>query len=76
MCRIWEKNACLDLVRARMEHGLISALRWKRKDSRLRQFLNCHKYFRIVRIARNTGVAVTRACSRASAAENPMLHVE
>ena len=71
----WEKNAYLNLVRARMER-LISALRWKRKDSRLRQFLNCHKYFKIVRIARNTGVAVTRACSRASAAENPMLHVE
>ena len=71
----WEKNAYLNLVRARMER-LISALRWKRKDSGLRQFLNCHKYFKIVRIARNTGVAVTRACSRASAAENPMLHVE
>ena len=42
----WKKNACLDLVRARMEHGLISALRWKRKDSRLRRFLNCHKHFK------------------------------
>ena len=31
---------------------------------------------RMVRIARNTDVAVTRACSRASAAENLMLHVE
>ena len=31
---------------------------------------------RMVRIARNTGVAVTRACSRASAAENSTLHVE
>ena len=30
----------------------------------------------MVRIARNTGVAVARACSRASAAENPMLHIE
>ena len=30
----------------------------------------------MVRIARNTGVAVTRACSRKSAAENPMFHVE
>ena len=42
----WEKNTCLKLVRARMQHGLISALRWKRKDSRLRRFLNCHKYFK------------------------------
>ena len=41
----WEKNAYLNLVRARMER-LISALRWKRKDSRLKQFLNCHKYFK------------------------------
>ena len=41
----WEKNAYLNLVRARMER-LISALRWKRKDSLLRQFLNCHKYFK------------------------------
>ena len=31
---------------------------------------------RIIRIVRNTGVAVTRACSRASAEENPMLYVE
>ena len=31
---------------------------------------------RIIRIARNTGVAVTRACSRAIAGENYMLHVE
>ena len=31
---------------------------------------------RIVRIARNTGVAVRRACSRLGAAENPMLHDE
>ena len=31
---------------------------------------------RIIRIVCNTGVAVTRACSRASAEENPMLHVE
>ena len=31
---------------------------------------------KMVRIARNTGVAVARACSRASTAENPMLHVE
>ena len=45
MCRILGENACLNLVRARMER-LISALRWKRKDSRLRQFLNCHKYFK------------------------------
>ena len=54
----WEKNACLNLVRARMEHGLISALGWKQKDSRLRRFLNCHKYFKNGSIARNTGVAV------------------
>ena len=32
---------------------------------------------RTVRIARNTGVAITRACSRSSAAEtDPMFHVE
>ena len=31
---------------------------------------------RIICIVRNTGVAVTRACSRASAKENPMPHVE
>ena len=31
---------------------------------------------RMVPIARNTGVAVTRTCSRASTAENPMLRVE
>ena len=30
----------------------------------------------MVRIARNTGVAVTRACSRVSAAENPVLRTE
>ena len=73
----WEKNACLNLVRGRMEHGLISALGWKQKDSRLRRFLNCHKYFKNGSIARNTGVAVMHEsqCSRASAAANPMLHV-
>ena len=31
---------------------------------------------RMVRIARNTSVAVTRACSRASATGNSTLHVE
>ena len=31
---------------------------------------------RIILIVCNTGVAVTRACSRASAEENAMLHVE
>ena len=31
---------------------------------------------RIICIVRNTGVAVTRACSRASVKENPMPHVE
>ena len=31
---------------------------------------------RIIRIVCNTGVAVTRASSRASAEENPVLHVE
>ena len=73
----WEENACLNLVRARMER-LISALRWRRKNSRLRRFLNFPQMFKniMVRIARNTGVAVTRTCSRASAAENPLLHVE
>ena len=30
----------------------------------------------MVDIARNTGTAVARACSRASAAENPMLYIE
>ena len=41
-------------------------------------FLNMPKIFQEynVRIACSTGVAVTRACSRASAAENPMLHVK
>ena len=41
----WEKNACFNLVRARMER-LISALRWKLKDSRLRRFLNLPQIFR------------------------------
>ena len=31
---------------------------------------------RIILIVCNTGVAITRACSRASAAENAMRHVE
>ena len=41
-------------------------------------FLNLPQIFQEynLRIARSTGVAVTRACSRASAAENPMLHVK
>ena len=34
----WEKNAWFNLVQARMER-LISSLRWKLKDSRLRRFL-------------------------------------
>ena len=42
----WEKNSCLNLVRARMERALISSLLLKRRDSRLRRFLNCHKYFK------------------------------
>ena len=41
----WEKNACFNLVRARMER-LISALRWKLKDSRPRRFLNLPPKFR------------------------------
>ena len=31
---------------------------------------------RMVRLARNTGVAVRRACTRPSAEENLMLHIE
>ena len=40
-------------------------------------FLNLPQIFQEynLRIARSTGVAVTRACSRASAAENPMLTI-
>ena len=41
-------------------------------------FLNLPQIFQEynLRIARSTGVANTRACSRASEAENPMLPVE
>ena len=41
-------------------------------------FLNLPQIFQEynLRVARSTGVAVTRACSRAGAAENPMLYVE
>ena len=41
-------------------------------------FLNLPQIFQEynLRIARSTGVAVTRACSQASAAENRMLHVK
>ena len=41
----WEKNACFNLVWARMER-LISALRWKLNDSRPRRFLNLPQIFR------------------------------
>ena len=47
MCRILGEKCMFNLVRATMERALISSLRWKRKDSLLRRFLNCHKYFKI-----------------------------
>ena len=72
----WEKNECFNLFRARMER-LISALRFLTKGfTPTAIFKFATNISRMVRIVRNTGVAVTRACSRASAAENPMLHVE
>ena len=37
-------NACLNLVRARMER-LISALSWRRKESCLRRYLNWPQIF-------------------------------
>ena len=40
----WEKNACFNLVQTRMER-LISSLRWKLKDSRLRRFLPVYARF-------------------------------
>ena len=56
---------------------LISALRFLTKGfTPTAIFKFATNISRMVRIVRNTGVAVTRACSRASAAENPMLHVE
>ena len=72
----WEKNACFNLVRARMER-LMSALRFLTKGfTPTAIFKFATNISRMVRIVRNTGVAVTRTCSRTSAAENSVPHVE
>ena len=73
---LWEKNACFNLVRARMER-LMSALRFLTKGFTPKAiFKFATNISRMVRIVRNTGVAVTRTCSRTSAAENSVPHVE
>ena len=72
----WEKNGCFNLVRARMER-LMSALRFLTKGfTPTASFKFATNISRMVRIVRNTGVAVTRTFSRTSAAENSVPHVE
>ena len=57
--------------------NLVSPMETKR-FTRAAIFKICHKYFKNIMyvLARSTSVAVTRACSLTSAAENPMLQVE
>ena len=75
MCRILGAKCRLNLVRARTQtFSLGSPLKTKGFPPKA-MFKFATNISRILRIVCNTGVAVTAACSRASAEENAMLHV-
>ena len=75
----WEKNAYLNSFKPRSSKdgtfNLGTQLETKGFTPKA-IFKLASNISRMVRLARNTGVAVTIACSRATVAENPMLQVE